>query len=1544
MGEQRTASKGPFRLSLAKKRQQPAMDPHAAAASLYASPPSSSSSSSTAAASKSSKSPPPLPPPLSAASPSMPSLTAGSASAASSSAASPASFAHEDIDEELLNDQEAMAIAVAASNSWFSSPAPDDDDDSLFSGRHGGDDDDDAESHYDEAWKAQDPIVLGAREALESAEPAFPSADPAANADAKGTSAASAAAAATVGGAPTLATTTAPPLQRGLSRTRTTKQGGGILSRLMRISRKEARAAEAATAAATTSPSSSPSSARPVVVTAAAVPEASTGDIFTTMKTQSPATELPPAGPSAAGAAGADVSKDPLTLRDAGIERVPLMVQDEERPQHGRIHSVEPSLVDDESIADRSELSFVEGGFDIDDDDDEEQGTALDALQDDEQQSVPSSPWQLSGHEAQQPSTASSFKDALSRQASETASLQLQPPGDRGEDDEDDQPTPTATPKATTPDPGQSSYFDNRSTPSAAALRASRQQAGAQSAASPGQRKSTSTSPSQRKSSSSPSQRKSVSPTQQRKKTIPALTTSGSVANGPQLRHYLLRRLVDVELRHELERLWMLASLDEAWQPADPAGLAKRDLACFKLDPHRRAPYLPRTALVRPLARAMLSCPLFGPAVPIEGAAAARSRAAGARKFIDEGLLPLARHLQALSLSDEMDRRPHAYHAQTQTMTSALKGALLSLVAHFLVSSLERQPPSREREREPPLALAGWAWSSVEPPPLAAYMGHRLPANKLRQGGMEVDIVGARARQGSGGSADEFLIAVRRYGHPPSFVVRTEGDFVKLAKGLATELGPRRRVRAVPGPTASGALETQPSSVCGGSTKRNLSSSSLSTGDGTAGGTSRSASVPASLPASGSLSSAKGDGFRRLASGANASQVSMTSTAAAPAPSPSAKRNSFGLLRSPKADVDGDEKRGASRFFSNNRSSSSLASTSTKQGVAAPAAAGPAGSTDETASSETADIESRRKQLRAWLRDALSIRGAGHSDEGRHFLGVAAFGEREMRHATRLDMDARARLDRDNIALRADAARSAAEDVLDLRDELEALGQACLGGGGGGGDGFPKAHEALRSAATFGALPLPYQRAVSWANLRLAYALHGVFVNQAQATSSANFARLQDGYAAVPWKMLALALREPTGLMIAKVRAAMTKPSVVDRLVALVVGEDPSGSSATAATQDYERQVAELKRRLGSALSRKLHDFVWECSDHKKRLIRDAARRADIPLVCAIARGSDKPLLATDGVKRIVAATRTYKAFFATRPAPTPDEVLAKQRANVDVRLITDMQALLRLLSAKRDGAKLRAALKDPAVRQPIEALVEPLLNVVRRVHKSTPPSSSSGSSTDLLNGFKDFIASLIDVLGGLRARVQDPWRSIATLALFLDDAVPAWYAVLHRFASRVPDSHGHGHGHGQSQSQGQGQSLAGRLVQDLFGWLASLGALRLDGSPAAADVVFETCSSAAPSSSEIETGGATSVDALARHLAQQHRARRTRQMEAAARWAAGDIDADHAIQLQGADAGKTRTKPFLLDEAPLRPAASAAMLDVEDRLARAFGEALSHS
>lgn len=1535
MGEQRTASKGPFRLSLAKKRQQPAMDPHAAAASLYASPPPSSLSS-TAASSKSSKSPPPpqlppsLPPPLSAASPSMPSLSAGSTSAASSSAASPASFAHDDIDEELLKDQEAMAIAVAASNSWFSSPAPDDDDDSLFSGRHGGDDDDDAESHYDEAWKAQDPIVLGAREALESAEPAFPRAE----ARDEGTAAVPAAAAVPLAGAPAPAPT-APPLQRGLSRTRTTKQGGGILSRLMRISRKEARAAEAAAAAAATSPSSAPSSARPVVVTAAALPEASTGDIFTTMKTQSPATELPPAGPSAAGAAGVDVARDPLTLRDAGIERVPLMVQDEERPQHGRIHSVEPSLVDDESIADRSELSFVEGGFDIDggDDDDEEQGTALNALQD-EQQSLPSSPWQLSGHESQQPSTASSFKDALSRQASETASLQLQPPGDRGDgDDDDDQPTPTATPKATAPDPGQSSYFDNSSTPSAAAAaataRASRQEASAQSAASRGERKSTR--PSQRKSGS-PSQRKSVSPTQQRKKTIPALTSSSSVANGPQLRHYLLRRLVDVELRHELERLWMLASLDEAWQPADPAGLAKRDLACFKLDPHRRAPYLPRTALVRPLARAMLSCPLFGPAVPIEGAAAARSRAAGARKFIDEGLLPLARHLQALSLSDEMDRRPHAYHAQTQTMSSALKAALLSVVARFLVSSLERQPPSREREREPPLALAGWAWSSVEPPPLAAYMGHRLPANKLRQGGMEVDIVGARARQGSGGSADEFLIAVRRYGHPPSFVVRTEGDFVKLAKGLATELGPRRRVRAVPGPTASGALETQPSSVYGGSTKRNLSSSSLNTGDGTAGGTSRSASVPVSLPASGSLSSAKGDGFRRLASGANASQVSMASTAAAP--SPSAKRNSFGLLQSPKADVDGDEKRGASRFFSNNRSSSSLASTSTKQGAAAPAAAG----TDETAGSET-DIESRRKQLRAWLRDALSIRGAGHSDEGRHFLGVAAIGEREMRHATRLDMDARARLDRDNIALRADAARSAAEDVLDLRDELDALGQACLGGSGGGGsggDGFPKAHEALRSAATFGALPLPYQRAVSWANLRLAYALHGVFVNQAQATSSANFARLQDGYAAVPWKMLALALREPTGLMIAKVRAAMTKPSVVDRLVALVVGEDPSGSSSATATQDYERQVAELKRRLGSALSRKLHDFVWECSDHKKRLIRDAARRADIPLVCAIARGSDKPLLATDGVKRIVAATRTYKAFFATRPAPTPDEVLAKQRANVDVRLITDMQALLRLLSAKRDGAKLRAALKDPAVRQPIEALVEPLLNVVRRVHKSTPPSSSSGGSTDLLNGFKGFIASLIDVLGGLRARVQDPWRSIATLALFLDDAVPAWYAVLHRFASRVPDGHGHG------QSQGQGQSLAGRLVQDLFGWLASLGALRLDGSPAAADVVLETCSST-PSSNETETGGATGVDALARHLAQQHRARRTRQMEAAARWAAGDIDADHAIQLQGADAGKTRTKPFLLDEAPLRPAASAAMLDVEDRLARAFGEALSH-
>lgn len=55
---------------------------------------------------------------------------------------------------------------------------------------------------------------------------------------------------------------------------------------------------------------------------------------------------------------------------------------------------------------------------------------------------------------------------------------------------------------------------------------------------------------------------------------------------------------------------------------------------------------------------------------------------------------------------------------------------------------------------------------------------------------------------------------------------------------------------------------------------------------------------------------------------------------------------------------------------------------------------------------------------------------------------------------------------------------------------------------------------------------------------------------------------------------------------------------------------------------------------------------------------------------------------------------------------------------------------------------------------------------------------------------------------------------------------------------------------------------------------------------------------------------------------------KRTRQMEAACRWAAGDIDADHSIQLVG-EGGKTRVTPYHLSQEPQSVSIKLESLDV---------------
>jgi hypothetical protein len=244
--------------------------------------------------------------------------------------------------------------------------------------------------------------------------------------------------------------------------------------------------------------------------------------------------------------------------------------------------------------------------------------------------------------------------------------------------------------------------------------------------------------------------------------------------------------------------------------------------------------------------------------------------------------------------------------------------------------------------------------------------------------------------------------------------------------------------------------------------------------------------------------------------------------------------------------------------------------------------------------------------------------------------------------------------------------------------------------------------------------------------------------------------------------------------------------------------------------------------------------------------------------------------------------------------------VAAKLKANVDVRLIYDMQRALRLLSLRRDATLVRETLQMPEIKRMVETLLEPLMHTLRRVHRCLPLAS-------VVEDLREFLSRLLDVLSGLRSRVQEPWRSVSTIATLLDDAVPAWYGVLHSLSAKD------------------------NLVEQLFAWLHSLariiGSGTSDVSVAWAPPII-TPSSASKPAPGVPQGGAVPLDELRRDLSELEAAARRRavaEMRETCRWAAGDVDAYSPIQLQGSG-GKTRTDPILAP--PVKPAAPTPALD----------------
>lgn len=147
-------------------------------------------------------------------------------------------------------------------------------------------------------------------------------------------------------------------------------------------------------------------------------------------------------------------------------------------------------------------------------------------------------------------------------------------------------------------------------------------------------------------------------------------------------------------------------------------------------------------------------------------------------------------------------------------------------------------------------------------------------------------------------------------------------------------------------------------------------------------------------------------------------------------------------------------------------------------------------------------------------------------------------------------------------------------------------------------------------------LPAPYQRLISWGNLQAARFLYGIFV--AGDESRANLARAQDVYESIPWKKLSFAMRQPRGLLLRHIQEQLLRKTFIQGVLNVILEDDP---------ESIQEDLAQLDRSIGSeAMIRKIKLFV-ESADDLKRLIRQHAERADIPLVSAIVRGSDHPRL-----------------------------------------------------------------------------------------------------------------------------------------------------------------------------------------------------------------------------------------------------------------------------------------------------------------------------
>ncbi|GAA5940374.1 hypothetical protein JCM3775_005071 [Rhodotorula graminis] len=723
----------------------------------------------------------------------------------------------------------------------------------------------------------------------------------------------------------------------------------------------------------------------------------------------------------------------------------------------------------------------------------------------------------------------------------------------------------------------------------------------------------------------------------------------------------------------------------------------------------------------------------------------------------------------------------------------------------------------------------------------------------LKWGGFEADVVGCRKSLFS----HSFIIRVRRPGRLDEFVLRTEAQFLKFSRNMPKHF-PEAHLRRIPAgaPKNDTVIRPRPSLV------GMPSATSLQSGAGTELG-----------PRSHS----------RLVNGLRAA-------AADPHGSPSTTmsrpptRSSVGSTFTRSLRAQSVHAQSESKTVRQRRSrAASLSASALQRPQSAvgsyrsyPTSFGSRAIIPAEIGKKMPPHDPRRRALRAWLRDVLSVRGVGHHKETAAFLLAGSIVPRD---ADVMDIAKREAIDDARRNARSNDAYSSVDRVRATRESFSAVEEEVIHG-----EGLGEISEALKTKRSIDELPLKYQQVLEGLRFDFAATIYDALVGS--ETSNMTFAKLKALHSTFPWFIVKQALRlKGSNFMARRLQdILLSRPlggkSLLQKILAITLDDDPVRLA---------KEMDRLQVRIGSAVMvEKLNLFVHD-SREKKAIIRRYAEENKIELVLCIVRGADEPRLPGFELDRITAASKAYRKWAKTNPSP----VAKLQVRDSDIRLVLDLQAYLRLASRDRDATVLRQLLAQEDFASAVEVLAHPLIALIKRVYKV-------GHGAQALTDLQTFLDQLIIIVEALRSRIQDPQKSVRVIARLLQRHQQNLYSFV--------------------RAVHRGETVIEEFLQ--WAWTASVFLRRGLAQPIDLDQLV-------PPEGEGEEDKAYLLEEL-EDLVSFHRAKRLDAFQAACRRAAGDVDADDPILVEGDGKGRSQVEPCVeprpraprLSEVPLYAAA----------------------